>query len=86
MFIIWRSPVPSPQQNRATLFGFKAGAKIQRIKANSRPTQGQLNNKREGKFETTTGYEDFDIFITAEDNPRAESPSEPKLLKGTMQP
>lgn len=50
--------------------------------------QGQLkvNNKLEGKFETTTSYEDFDLFITAEDNPRAESPSEPKLLKGTMQP
>ena len=50
--------------------------------------QGQLqvSKKLEGKFETTTAFRDFDIFVTAEDNPRAESPSEPKLLKGTLQP
>lgn len=54
----------------------------------SAENQGQLqvNKKLEGKFENTTAYEDFDIFVTAEDNPRVESPSEPKVLKGTMQP
>ncbi|MEP6645248.1 MAG: hypothetical protein ABJA69_12170 [Acidobacteriaceae bacterium] len=50
--------------------------------------QGQLkvNNKLEGKFENTTNYEAFDIYITAEDNPGVQTPSEPKLLKGTLQP
>ena len=46
----------------------------------------KVNNKLEGTFEDTVSNEDFDIFITAEDNPTAEVPSEPKLLKGTMQP
>lgn len=57
-------------------------------KGKSAENQGQLqvNKKLEGKFETTTSYADFDIFVTAEDNPRVETPSEPKVLKGTMQP
>jgi len=46
----------------------------------------RVNDKLEGNFEDTVSNQDFDIFITAEDNPRAEFPSEPKLLKGTMQP
>lgn len=46
----------------------------------------RVNDKLEGKFEDTVSNEDFDIFITAEDNSRAESPSEPRLLSGTMQP
>jgi hypothetical protein len=46
----------------------------------------KVNDKLEGNFEETVSREDFDVFITAEDNPRAEVPSEPKLLKGTMQP
>lgn len=50
--------------------------------------QGQLrvNKKLEGKFENTTNYEVFDVYITAEDNPSVQTPSEPKVLKGTMQP
>ncbi|MCU1297935.1 MAG: hypothetical protein JWO91_2213 [Acidobacteriaceae bacterium] len=46
----------------------------------------KLDDKLEGKFENTVSNQDFEVFITAEDNPTAESPSEPKLLKGTMQP
>jgi hypothetical protein len=46
----------------------------------------QVNHKLEGKFEDTVSNEDFDVFITAEDNSKAEVPSEPKLLKGIMQP
>jgi hypothetical protein len=46
----------------------------------------KVNDKLEGNFEDTVSNQDFDIFITAKDNPRAEFPSEPKLLKGTMQP
>jgi hypothetical protein len=40
-------------------------------------------DKLEGNFEDN---QDFDAFITVEDNRKAEVPSEPKLLKGTMQP
>jgi len=46
----------------------------------------KLNDKLEGNFENTVSNQDFDVFITAEDNPTADFPSEPKLLKGTMQP
>src|SRR3981081_343022 len=46
----------------------------------------KVNDKLEGTFEDTVSNQDFDVFITAEDNPKAEFPSEPKLLKGTMQP
>jgi len=46
----------------------------------------KVNNKLEGNFEETVSREDFDVFITAEDNPRADAPSEPRLLKATMQP
>src|ERR1700685_2491983 len=45
----------------------------------------KVNNKLEGTFEDTVTREDFDVFITAEDNPRAEVPSQPRLLTGTMQ-
>jgi hypothetical protein len=46
----------------------------------------EVNDKLEGNFEDTVSNQDFDIFITGEDNSKAEFPSEPKLLKGTMQP
>ncbi|MCU1298959.1 MAG: hypothetical protein JWO91_3237 [Acidobacteriaceae bacterium] len=46
----------------------------------------KLKDKLEGNFEDTVSNQDFDVFITAEDNPTADFPSEPKLLKGTMQP
>jgi hypothetical protein len=46
----------------------------------------KVNDKLEGNFEDTVSNQDFDIFITAEDNPSIETPSEPTLLKGTMQP
>jgi hypothetical protein len=46
----------------------------------------KVNDKLEGNFEDTVSNEDFELFITAEDNSRAEAPSEPRLLKGTMQP
>jgi hypothetical protein len=50
--------------------------------------QGQLkvNDDLKGSFETTTSYPAFDVFVTAEDNPAATTPSGPPLLKGSMQP
>jgi hypothetical protein len=46
----------------------------------------KVNDSLEGKFENTITNEDFDVFVTAEDNPTIDTPSEPKLLKGTIQP
>jgi len=46
----------------------------------------KVGNDLEGKFETTTRYEAFDIFVTAENNPTATSPSGTEVLRGTVQP
>lgn len=46
----------------------------------------KVNDKLEGNFEDTVSREDFEVFITGEDNARTEVPSDPRLLKGTMQP
>jgi hypothetical protein len=46
----------------------------------------KVNDKLEGKFETTVPNEDFDLLITAEDTPASKTPSGPELLKGTVQP
>jgi len=46
----------------------------------------KVNNKLEGNFEDTVPDVDFDVFITAEDNPGVQVPSGPKLLHGEIQP
>lgn len=46
----------------------------------------KVNDDLRGTFEATVSNEDFEVFITAEDNPKIDVPSEPRLLKGTMQP
>jgi hypothetical protein len=50
--------------------------------------QGQLKvgDDLKGKFETTTRYQAFDVFVTAEDNPNATTPSGMEVLRGTVQP
>lgn len=50
--------------------------------------KGQLavNNKLEGKLETTTPYEAFEIFVTAEGNPNVSAPEGLEVLRGTVQP
>jgi hypothetical protein len=50
--------------------------------------KGQLvvNDKLEGKLETTTQYEAFDIFVTGEVTPSVSAPSGPEVLRGTVQP
>lgn len=47
--------------------------------------QLKVNADLNGSFEGTTPYPAFDIFITAEDNPAATTPSGPPLLKGSVQ-
>jgi hypothetical protein len=46
----------------------------------------KVNDKLEGTFEDTVSNQDFEVFVTAEDNAKIDVPSEPRLLKGTMQP
>ena len=45
-----------------------------------------MDSKLQGHFEETVPNEDFEVFVTAEDNPKVDTPSEPKLLKGNLQP
>jgi hypothetical protein len=50
--------------------------------------QGQLrvNDKLEGSLESNSPRQQFDIFITAEDNPAIPSPTGPSLLRATVAP
>ncbi|MCU1270293.1 MAG: hypothetical protein JWN74_1587 [Acidobacteriaceae bacterium] len=47
--------------------------------------QLKVNPDLKGSFEGTTPYPAFDIFITAEDNPAATTPTGPAVLKGSVQ-
>jgi hypothetical protein len=38
-----------------------------------------------GSFRTKTPYKSFDIFVTAEDNPKPDTPSGTEVLRGTVQ-
>jgi hypothetical protein len=50
--------------------------------------QGQLkmNKNLKATFETSTPLKSFDVFVTAEQDSRATSPSGPEVLKATIQP
>jgi len=39
----------------------------------------------EGSLKGTTTYKNFDVLVTAEDSPKAETPSEAVILKGTVE-
>jgi len=45
----------------------------------------RVNHELEGSLRATTPYKDFDIFITAEENPKPASPSGMVILKGTVE-
>ena len=45
----------------------------------------RVNSDLEGSLKATTPYKDFDIFITAEDNPKPDTPSSMTILKGTVE-
>jgi hypothetical protein len=45
----------------------------------------RVNDDREGSLKATTPYKDFDIFITAEDNPKPDTPGSMVILKGTVE-
>jgi len=45
----------------------------------------RVNHELEGSLRATTPYKDFDIFITAEENPKPSSPSGMVILKGAVE-
>src|ERR1700730_3198445 len=49
--------------------------------------QGQLKvgDKLKGKFKTTTHLQNFEVFITAENDPNTKVPSDRVVLKGNVQ-
>lgn len=46
----------------------------------------RVDDKLKGTFETTMPNQYFEVFVTAEDNPAAQTPSGPKLLHAEVQP
>lgn len=45
----------------------------------------KVGGNLKANFEATVPREDFEVFVTAEDNPAAQTPSGPKLLRGEIQ-
>ncbi len=45
----------------------------------------RVNENLEGSLKATTPYKDFEIFVSAEDNPKPEMPSGMVILKGTIE-
>ncbi len=43
-----------------------------------------VNDNLQGTLHSDTPYKKFDIFVTPENNPRAEAPSGPELLRATV--
>jgi hypothetical protein len=44
----------------------------------------RVNDDLRGSLETSTAAKQFDLFVTAENSPRAESPSGPEVLHTTI--
>ncbi len=40
--------------------------------------------KEDASFKTSTPFKDFEVLVTAEDNPRPASPSDVQVFKGTV--
>jgi hypothetical protein len=45
----------------------------------------RVNSDLEGSLKATTTYKDFDVFITAEDNMKPDTPSSAMILKGSVE-
>jgi hypothetical protein len=46
----------------------------------------KVGDHLKGEFSTATPEKNFDLFITAENDPRASTPSDPQLLKTHVEP
>lgn len=44
----------------------------------------KVNENLQGSFHGTTPYQKFDVFVTAEDNPKADTPSSSEVLRGIV--
>ncbi len=44
----------------------------------------KVDNNLNGSFKTVTPLRNFDVFITAEDDPRTTTPKGPVVLRGTV--
>ncbi len=45
----------------------------------------RVNEGLEGSLKASTPYKDFDIFVTAEDQPKPDTPSSTVILKGSVE-
>jgi hypothetical protein len=45
----------------------------------------RVNEDLEGSLKGSTPYKDFDIFVTAEDQPKPDTPSSDVILKGSVE-
>lgn len=45
----------------------------------------RVNEDLEGSLKASTPYKDFDVFITAEDQPKPDTPSSTVVLKGSVE-
>lgn len=45
----------------------------------------RVNEDLEGSLKASTPYKDFDIFVTAEDQPKPDTPSSTVILKGSVE-
>jgi hypothetical protein len=41
----------------------------------------QVNSNLDGEYKTNTPYKKFDLFVTAENNPQATTPSGPEVMR-----
>ena len=78
---IWPSPAPSRRRDESYVVW---------VQPRGREAENQeyfrVKNDLEGSFENAVPNADFEVFVTAEDNPAAQMPSGPKLLRAEVQP
>ena len=61
---------------------------LQERGASTPENRGRLavNKKLEAEFEAVTPFKNFDLFVTAEADAMAKTPSGPEILRSTIQP
>jgi hypothetical protein len=45
----------------------------------------RVNENLEGSMSSTTPFQMFDVFVTAEDGPNVDRPSGPEVMRGAVQ-
>lgn len=70
----------TPSKNTYTVWLQPSGGSPER--AGTLKVSGKLN----GSFQTTTSYTNFDVTITAEDDPSVKAPTGPEVLRASVRP